>query len=339
MLLLSDRFKRMRLTIHMVWVSYCRYKKFIRVPTHGLKDLLKSTFRHPFRHFLLFTRIFNYMFFSRALVNSKNIVVHYNEYRPIGTSLDGLVALAWFCEKMRINIQIKNPSRMVWRHFENDTLINAKNGSEQKFKQPSTLILANDIGWLGTFFVPSEYGHKILSKLSIKEELRQSADKWFDRHIKGEWVAVHYRGTDVRARKRKRNEYKHKHRYRIELDSYVAYLKEVLGDRYSIFACSDQAQFIDKMRIAFPKRVYARDIQRSYDNRPIHLHDISHEEDDNYHQEKDALIDILILSKANLIYTTGSGFVDAVRYFNPKIKIVSLDEREIGIGENNIPIP
>ena len=41
-------------------------------------------------------------------------------------------------------------------------------------------------------------------------------------------------------------------------------------------------------------------------------------------QMKDALMDILILSKAKLIYTTGSWFVDVVRFFNPSIKIVSL---------------
>ena len=48
---------------------------------------------------------------------------------------------------------------------------------------------------------------------------------------------------------------------------------------------------------------------------------------------------MLILAKAELIYTTGSSFVDAVRYFNPQIKIVSVDGRRIGRGKNNIPIP
>ena len=59
----------------------------------------------------------------------------------------------------------------------------------------------------------------------------------------------------------------------------------------------------------------------------------------NLQQEMDALIDILILAKAELIYTTGSGFVDVVRYFNSQTKIVSLDGRRIGRGKNNIPIP
>ena len=48
------------------------------------------------------------------------------------------------------------------------------------------------------FSISSEYGHKVLSKLSIKESLKKSANEWFDKHIKGDWMAVHYRGTDVR---------------------------------------------------------------------------------------------------------------------------------------------
>ena len=56
-------------------------------------------------------------------------------------------------------------------------------------------------------------------------------------------------------------------------------------------------------------------------------------------QQKDAIIDLLILAKAKIIYTTGLSFVDVVRYLNPDIKIVSLDSRKIGRGKNNIPIP
>ena len=127
----------------------------------------------------------------------------------------------------------------------------------------------------------------------------------------------------------------------MDLDPYITYLKEVIGDQYSLFVCSDQAQFIDKMCIAFPNRAFSRDIERSYDESPIHRHDIIGRRTgiDNFNQEKDALIDLLILAKAKLIYTTGSGFADATRYFNPQIKIISLDQRRIGRGKNNVPIP
>ena len=61
---------------------------------------------------------------------------------------------------------------------------------------------------------------------------------------------------------------------------------------------------------------------------------------DNFNQEKDALIDLLILAKAKLVYATGSGFVDVVRYFNPQIKIISRrGQRRIIRGKNNAPMP
>ena len=172
--------------------------------------------------------------------------------------------------------------------------------------------------WLGIMYIRSEYGYKILSKLPIREDIRKCADEWFTNHIKGDWVAVHFRGTDCKDMKTQ-----YKSRCRIKLDDYVDYLKAVLDKKCSILVCSDQAQFIDEMHAAFPGRVFARNIQRSYDNRALHL-------DPEYmgiHQKKDALIDMLILAKANLVYTSGSGFIDALRFLNPAIKIVSLDER------------
>ena len=47
----------------------------------------------------------------------------------------------------------------------------------------------------------------------------------------------------------------------------------------------------------------------------------------------------MILAKARLIYTTGSGFVDVARYFNLQMKIVSLDQRRMSQGKNNVPMP
>ena len=113
----------------------------------------------------------------------------------------------------------------------------------------------------------------------------------------------------------------------------------MLDSQCSIFACSDQAQFIDEMKAAFPGRVFARDIKRSYNDWPLHFHSASCADQDIYAQQRDALIDVLVLAKAGLIYTTGSGFVDVVRYFNPETKIVSLDGRTIGRGKNNASIP
>ena len=158
--------------------------------------------------------------------------------------------------------------------------------------------------------IPSEYGNKIISKLAIKKEFSSQVNEWVNSNLQGEWVGVHYRGGDHAI---------FINRF-MEKESYIAYLKEVLDDRCNIFACSDQMQFIEQIKEAFPDRVFCRKIIRSYDSRPLHM-------DKEYcgtEQTKDALTDILILSKAKLIYTTGSWFVDVVRFFNPSVKIVSL---------------
>ena len=267
--------------------------------------------------------------FNKGFILYRCVFVHYLIH-AIATSLDAMIALAWLCEKMKVNIEITHPNRTIWQHFENNALINTDQNLGQKYEY-SKIILKPTLAWYAIFSISSEYGYKVLSKLSIKESLKKSANEWFDKHIKGDWIAVHYRGTDIEAEKSY-----YKDRYRIELDSYITYLKNVLDEQSIIFACSDQAQFIEKMHEAFPGRVHARAIKRSYDHKPLHM---ENSPINNLQQEIDGLIDILILAKAKLIYTTGSGFVDIVRYFNPQIKIISLDGRRIGKGKNNIPIP
>ncbi len=277
----------------------------------------------------------------RNTANTDIITVDWACYRPVGPSLNAMVIIAWFLERWGITLKFKHPSNAMWRHFENNTLANSTNRAEQKHRSARQVIVNSRIDQIGHRFISSKYGHEVLTRLSIKEDLQKSANKWFESHIKGDWVAVHYRGTDIR--KHKDGAYRRK--YRIDLKPYVAYLKEVLDSQCSIFACSDQTEFIDEMKAVFPGRVFARDIKRSCDDKCLHLDFVPFVNCDNqvrdavYAQERDALIDILILAKAGLIYTTGSGLVNVVRYFNPETKIVSLNGRTIGRGENSMPIP
>ena len=276
----------------------------------------------------------------RFFIPQENLTLICDKHYPAGTALDAIVAYAWLYEKMSINLKIESFNRTIFQFFENNVLALTKaaeksDPKEIEFSPIRQHCFIPPIAWIGIFFISSKYGHKIISKLSVKEYLIKSANHWFDKHIKGDWVAVHYRGTDLYAnRAQARN-----NRYRISLEPYITYLKSVLDNKCSIFACSDQAQFIDKMKEAFPGRVFARDINRSYDSHSLHNWGEDSGKEHRTDQEKDALIDILILAKAELIYATGSGFVDVVRYFNPEIKIVSVDGRRIGRGKNNVPIP
>ena len=334
----------------MLWARFIRLSVFA-IPMISVTSLESQARHYPYSRLLSIAMIkYHYhtlsncisllrrQFLNEDFLKSKYIIVDYEDCRPIATSLDGFVACAWVCEKMKINVKIRKPNSMVWRHFENDNLINITSASTHKL-QPVVRkkFFGHDVAWFGIHFISSTYGHKILSKLGINQYLKRCADRWFSDNIKENWIAVHYRGTDVAKGKNAHCQ----QRYRIDLDAYITYLKEVIGNQYSIFVCSDQAQFIEKMYMAFPGKVFSRDIERSYNDSALHRHDYLglNRGIDTFNLEKDALIDLLILAKAELIYTTGSGFVDAVRYLNPKIKIISLDQRRINRGKNNLPIP
>ena len=242
--------------------------------------------------------------------------------------------VAWLCEKMEVSLKIQGLSDF----FSNDLIVNnVSKYREIHFKNAKKFNASIDVLWLASTYMRSEYGNKVLSKFPIREGIRKCADEWFSNHIKGDWVAVHFRGTDCKDMKTQYNS-----RCRMKSDDYIDYLQAVLDNKCSILVCSDQVQFVNEMHVAFPKRVFARDIQRSYDSRSLHG-TLGYR---GVRQKKDALIDMLILAKADLVYTSGFGFIDALRFLNPSIKIVSLDERwlarrfSIGIGSHNgVPIP
>ena len=270
--------------------------------------------------------------YRKAFVCTKHIVFR-GHGKAMAHILGGLSAIAWLCEKMKVNLKIEDLSDFL----SDDLIINNMSEYREDHFKNTKAFNASSVLWIAIMYIRSEYGYKILSKLPIREDIRECADEWFTNHIKGDWVAVHFRGTDFKDMKTQ-----YKSRCRIKLADYIDYLKVVLDKECSILVCSDQAQFINEMHASFPGRVFARDIQRSYDHRPLH----KNPEYMGIAQRKDALIDMLILAKSNLVYTSGSGFIDALRFLNPSIKIVSLDERwlakrfSIGRGSpHGVPIP
>ena len=240
--------------------------------------------------------------------------------QAITSTLYTVVSALWICEKAGINAEFVSNSDKI------QTLFDIPKRSSLSRKTVPIFYVRS----MGKYTVPSKIAYKLSEKLPVRKELSKQADEWFNRNIRGDWIAVHYRGTDIKNRKATL----YKWRYKIELEPYITYLRAVLDDKCSIFACSDQASFIDKMQAAFPGRVFARDIPRSITGKALHLHP----DYKGIQQQKDALIDMLILAKADLIYTTGSAFADTVRFFNPQTKIISLNKCKPR-GGCYIPIP
>ncbi len=270
-------------------------------------------------------------------ISNKQHIVASIERPSLANYLYGIIGIAWLCEKTNITVEFVFPKEEV-SFFKNSVLYQR----DPNKTYPDKSFLLNSSGdYLASIArkaarkdLPAEYGYGIISRLSINRDIQRQADMWFNTHIKGDWVAVHYRGTDAHTHPRSAKR-------KMSINLYITWLKEVLDNQCGIFVCSDQAQFIDEMQRAFPNRTCFREIERSVDKKPIHWSDNNQYSDkDLYRQKRNALIDILILAKAKLIYTTGSWFIDVVKNFNPKIKIVSLDQR---VGRqstsNYIPIP
>ena len=153
------------LAIPMILATTLEFEK--RETTRFIKMII-----HLPNRFWIFIRLFGSQFLNKDFLSSKYVVVDCEDCRPVGTALEGLIAFAWICEKMKINVKIKKPNSMVWRHFENDMLINNTNESTHN----SSLLhkrkfFHSDVEYFGNFFISSAYGHKILSKLAINPDL------------------------------------------------------------------------------------------------------------------------------------------------------------------------
>ncbi len=272
-------------------------------------------------------------FFKQYITHRKTPLADYVYVMPrnpsLGNHFPQIIGVAWLCEKLGINVKFTFPGTRfnTQNFFENSVFNYARTCHLESFtKLENPLANLERVGIYEVFAkceISSEYGHKIISKLSIKQEIQQQANQWFDANITGACVGVHYRQTDVIQ----------EHRI-ISIDSYIDYLKQVLDDHYQIYACSDTVSFIDAIHKAFPNRVVSRDITRSQEGRSLQFH-VPYA---GHQQRQDAFIDMLTLAKCKMIYTVGSFFIDAIRFFNPAIKIIALDGRGKHFHKNkNIP--
>ena len=224
------------------------------------------------------------------------------ECPSLGSYFPRIIGVAWLCEKLGINVKFTFPDTYITggsNLFENSVLNYAKTCHPENFiklKEPLTelnyrkKIYPSPWEEFAKCEISSEYGYKIISRLSIKQEIQQQADQWSNENISKECVGVHCRQADAIQEDRI-----------MSIDNYIDYLKQAINNHYQIYACSDSALFIDAIHGAFPNRVVSRDITRSKDGRSLHRH----KPYAGHQQRQDALIDMLTLAKCKMIYTVG----------------------------------
>ena len=241
---------------------------------------------------------------SNPIFNFKIVI---NKIPALGHYFRSIVGIAWFFEK--INCNIKFVFRKHFNYFENFILKVSPESLCDNYIDLRLHMREFDRYYV---WIASDYAYSVISRLTIKREIQEEADEWVGANLKGDWIGVHFRGGDL-PQSQSGSKY--------DMDNYMSYLKKVIDRKRSIFVCSDQAQFIDRMSESFPGKVFSRDIQRSYDNKALH----KHVDYGGFQQRKDALIDLLVLSNASLIYKAGGRFSYITRFFNPAAKTISFD--------------
>ena len=252
--------------------------------------------------------------FNKNLPPVFNIQLRIGEIPALKCYFDRIIGVVYFFEKLGINVKFLYDKELSF--FEKSAVIVSEEHRSEEFVDFPCNIFTLSAFQFYINNIASDFAHRVISSLSLDQNLRKQADEWCDENLKGDWVGVHYRSTDLRWRKGN-----------IGIDTYIACLKERVDKHRNIFACSDQAQFIDRIHKAFPGRVFSRDIPRSHGRRALHL-DSAYK---GHRQSEDAVIDILILAKAARIYRTTGSFTSLARYFNPSVEIIGLSKAEVVI--------
>ncbi|MEI8365786.1 MAG: nodulation protein NodZ [Parachlamydiaceae bacterium] len=121
-------------------------------------------------------------------------------------------------------------------------------------------------------------------------------------------IAVHYRGTD-----------KKKEVPRVPYEDIAANVNQYIIEHnwtdYKIFVASDEQPFVQYMETAFPGLVVTYEVDRSSDGVPLHEKKLLNQ----YCCGESALIDCLLLSRADVLIRTESNLSLWSTYFNPAI--------------------
>lgn len=157
--------------------------------------------------------------------------------------------------------------------------------------------------------------HDLIRKyIHVRPYLTKKVSQFVEQNFKSHFViGVHYRGTDkkIAAPRVKYQEVLK------EIKKKIAKVKK----NYRIFIATDEQDFIDYMKIIFPKKIlYLKSVTRSKDGSPVHIR-----ADSPYKVGEDAILDCLLLSKTDYLIRTTSNLSLWSTYFNPVLPFKDLN--------------
>lgn len=164
--------------------------------------------------------------------------------------------------------------------------------------------------------------HQLINQyIKVKSHILNRVDHFAKKHFKNHFIiGIHYRGTDKVRSKAPRVSYQ---------KVFKIIRKKIAqhgSDDWRLFVATDEAEFLAKIKKAFPKRVIATKAIRSNNGEPVHKSRIN-----PYQAGEDALIDALLLSKTNLLIRTSSNLSIWSSYLNPDLPVKILSYKYEGL--------
>lgn len=167
-------------------------------------------------------------------------------------------------------------------------------------------------------FSREEVNRIIQTYIRYKPHIKQKVYDYVSKNFDGYFViGVHYRGTD-----------KVKEApilpYETVIESVQNVFNKYSNRKVKIFVATDESEFLDTMKEAFPGYVYClEEAIRSQNGSAVHYNN-----DSPYQQGEEALLDSLILSNTNLLIRTSSNLSLWSTYVNPSLKVIELTKRK-----------
>jgi hypothetical protein len=172
----------------------------------------------------------------------------------------------------------------------------------------------------GALNIPRQRGNELIKKYiklkkTIKKKLRTFVKEEFARHF---IIGIHYRGTDKKTEAR-----------RVDYEEVAAAIYKVekklstrKRNKIKLFIATDEEEFIQFIRMRFSWPICYINAQRATGDYPIHCFNYI---GNNYQKGEDAIMDCLLLSKANFLIRTVSNLSFISERFNHRVPVICLE--------------
>ena len=152
--------------------------------------------------------------------------------------------------------------------------------------------------------------------IHLKPDILEKIAQFEEEHLTGHLViAVHYRGTDKMVDEATPVKYE---TVKEEVDKIIALCGE---EDYKIFIATDEQPFLDYMALNYGKLICFTNAIRSSNGAPLHIGQKS-----PYQHGLEAIIDMVLLSKGDILIRTISQLNSWSTFLNPDLTVIDLNK-------------